>query len=600
MKFFGSKFAAALAALIAAPFFLSGETAGNEGPAYLRMIPLMTVKCDSVRVLASDLSEGLGGIGFPVSVSQAESIVADAALLQDISFADPAKPAFVYFLVTPDDQGTPPVCASRLPLSRSGRAELLETIYSSYTNIVGNAIRVCRDPRVEGIPEVLYYAVADGYGMFSTTLDGVRWMAYNQRGTTLPVVDVSRGAAVEAVVNGPLGAEYLRRFSSSLTNVAPRGVSLSNFKDNLSELASVLDKFVSVSFSLDSDLGGISLSLRLESPYNSEFDLALRKLKLPGEGAVGLIPNYASNLSISSLPGLLAALPERTRRWLALLSLDCWFAGLSIFPGAPDLDSSVMPFLKGESASMFLSDTPTLKLGNITFYDLSDPAGCATALNRIFSEGGPADKVKGINPAVRRKVGSVTVFQYDLDISGRGKAQYGGGDTISAVSEMTHVEIAVCNGRLAVAYGRNNLIDHWLNGGVHIPTTRAFDYRIPFDKVYASGAHCLGGGVVYPVDTFKRIFSYVESLRSFERMIPRPGNGFFWTLARRGSAAEIDLYFSSNEILACLAYNESKPDFMQGVFSQFIINSINRGRIGIDHAPEEKGGNALSPGKGKE
>lgn len=545
---------------------------GDEAEIYRILTPAVSVQCSSVAELTDAISEGLGGIGYPVDVENARMIIAEAALLPDVDCVDKSKPVYLYFLTREDDDSSPE-CAVILPLSRTGKSELIESMISKYSVVNGKSIRVCKEPVDDSVPDVVYFAAVDGNALISTTLNGVRWLAVNLRDKTLPVFSLQSGAPVEIVVNGPLAGRLLRQFAASYTNDASQAVSMSNVSVNTRELASLVETFSSVSFALKSNFDTTSISIQLDSPRYSDFDVALRKLNPPDEKLAAVIPSYADNLSVSSLTGFLALLPSDTRRWLSLLSLDTWFSGLAVFPASPDLDNQVFPFISGESVSMFLADKSTVKLGNISFYKLADAEKCTDALKQYFAQNGLHAKNTFIKFLGVRNVKSIPVYQYDVDFANQPAGVPGrGGDTISAAAAMTRVETAVWNGKLVVSFGRRGLIDFWIEGGQYQASSHAFAFRPHFKETSGTDSVFLGGGSVKPVETFSRIFSYVDGLRFLTGRLPHPGNGFYWSLSRRGSSAVIEFVFSNNEILACRSLGDVKSEVMRGILSNFLFN----------------------------
>lgn len=555
-------------------FSLFGEPA-DSAHEYRMLVPVLSVKCSSVEKFSSSLADGLIGCGFNVSSERIRQFIAESVLLPDVGCLDHSKPLSLFYLSRTDGEGATD-CAALLPLSLTGNENLQKTMTEKYGVVNGKSTKICRAPVDEMLPEVVYFAVAEGNILISSSLNGLRWLAVNQRDKSLPTVDLPENFSIKLVFNGPLSGQKLRTFAESFTNDVSNEISLNNLPMNIRELASVFDNFSSVSASLNSSLEGLSISFRLDSPRYSDFDTSLRKLKAPGGDLASFTPDFAENISFSSALGIIAALPKHTRHWLSFLSLDLWFAGLSVFPALPEFDDEIYKFLSGQSVSMFVADRSTLKLGHVAFYTLSNATACSKTIGKLFSNGGIV-KSSNIKYIGVREVKSVPVYQYDIDFGNRVVSSSGnGGETLSAATEMTRVEIAVWKDKLVVANGHRELIDFWLNGDVESVPLRTLSVDKSSHSSVEKDYEALGGGFIKPVETLRLLFNYIDSFRSLVAKMPLSGSGFQWTLSRNGSSAVIDIHLAGNEILACGSLGEVKSNVMLRLLSNFLSNPVNK------------------------
>lgn len=578
MKHSAALFCAAILAAAFLPVVSRSAEPGVDADSYRMMIPVISVKVGSVSAISSALSDGLGGIGYSFSAENVRQIIAEAFLLPDIDCLDKSKPASLYFLSNPAGEEQPE-CAVILPLSRSGKVELLESMVSKYSVVNGKSIRVCREPLDSSVPDVVYFAVVDGNALLSTSLNGVRWLAFNLRDKSLPSVDLPGNAPLKIVINGPLAAKSLKLYAESFTNNASAKITLDNVHGNLTELSSFLENFSSLSFSIKSNLDNFEVTMRLNYPRYSEFDSAMRRLNVPDEKLVSVIPAFAENQSVSSVAGFVAALPKRNRYWLSALALDTRFTGFAVFPAMPDLDDKIYPLLTGSSVSMFVADKPTLKLGSVTVFELANAAKCSSLLQNYFAKNEPFSKNTQVKFAGIRNVNSVPVYRYDVLTSvgeNESPASSSAGDTLSVAAELNRVEAAVSDGKLIIADGRPDLIDLWLGGTMYASSTKAFAYRPLFSDISGTDSVALGGGCVKPIETLHRLFAYIDNFGNLADMLPHSGNGFYWNLSRCGSSVQIELYLSNNELLACRALADVKSAVMEKLFSKFMIKSWNR------------------------
>lgn len=572
-----------IAAFLAAALSVAGASAGEAGdaskPSYMSLVPMISIRVDSLAEAARTIEAGLVGSGVDATRATCERYMVSICFLDSTEGIDPYRPIH-YFMVCQDPPVALPEPAVVLPLRDGGSKEILAGLRAKYRDVEGGSIKICASPHDESAIEPLYVAIAQGNALISPSIDAIRYLAYNLMNKTLPEAERFRDSPIALSASGPLLGLFMELVSSLDTGLVSDNATAGNTLLHIRELGVFFSSFERIDLALSASMSRWEVTTRLKALPGSATARRIDSFSPPSASLTASSPRTAPKRYASNLAGFVSALPESNRKWLASLADNTRMVGLGIFPGAFDLDEILRPHIGSAAASCFVIDNGASRIGAVTIAELSNPSAAAAALDSYFSSNGLSRANSKIRRIVQNDRNGVKVSAYNViqSLSSSGGSGMGqAGTAISFMLGLDHIETAVANGRLVVARGRTGLIAPWISSTRQDGNAETLtSLTSSFDKV-PDGEILLGGGSAEPVAIANRLIVAIPEMRDVTALLPHPGSGVVWRMTRTpGGVLTFDGRIYNNEIIAFNRMRSINSSTMREFLSQLVLRHFQQ------------------------
>lgn len=550
----------------------------DKAPSYLELVPMVSIRLESISSAALMLENGLVGSGFEVSRQTCQDRILAASFLDSADGIDLDRP-INYYLLSSDPPDALPEPAVVVPLKEGGARDILASLRRRYRYVEGGSIKICSGPLDGTSIEPLYVALAGGNAMISPSVEPIRWMAFHLKSNTLPSALPLRDCPVSLSASGPLLGLFMELIASLDKDAVSEEATAGNTLLHIRELGVFFALFNRIDMAVSAAMNRWELSTRLSPVPGGELESRLGRLSTPRAELLSAMPRIAPKRCVSELVGLVGALPKSNRRWLASLADNTRLAGLGVAPCAFDLDEMLRPQLGDASFSSFVIDQAAGRIGVVSATELKSPAKVEAALESYFSSNGLSQANSRIRRTVQTERGGRRIHAYNVPQSLSASSGAGMGQTSAAVSYLlglNHIEIAVANGRLIVARGASGLIDSWLSGG---NATRSGEtvaaLASPLGPV-PENETLLGGGAAAPMTIVTRLIQSIPDMRDILPLLPRNGAGIAWRMTKGEGSVLFDMRLYSNEIIAFNRMRNINSSTMQDFLSQIVLRHFQQ------------------------
>lgn len=573
------RLAAFLTAALSVAVAVADEAGGTSKPTYMSLVPMISIRLDSLSEAARTLEAGFVGSGVDVTRVDCERYMASICFLDSAEGIDPYRP-IDYFMLCQDPPTALPEPAVVLPLRDGGSKEILAGLRAKYRDVEGGSIKICASPHDESAIEPLYIAIAQGNAMISPSIDAIRYLAYNLMGKTLPTPERFRDGPIALSASGPLLGLFMELVSSLDTGLVSDEATAGNTLLHIRELGVFFSSFDRIDIALSASMSRWEVATRLKALPDSATARRIDSFSPPSAGLTASSPRIAPKRFSSDLSGFVSALPESNRKWLASLADNTRMVGFGILPAAFDLDEILRPHLGVATASCFVVDKGASRIGSVTVAELSNPSAAAAALDSYFSSNGLSRANSKIRRIVQNNRNGVNVSAYNViqSLSSSGGSGMGqAGTAISFMLGLDHIETAVANGRLVVARGRTGLISPWISATKQDGDAETLaSLTSSFDNVPA-GETPIGGGSAEPVAIANRLITAIPEMQDVSALLPHPGSGVVWRMTRTpGGIVTFDGRIYNNEIIAFNRMRSINSSTMKEFLSQLVLRHFQQ------------------------
>jgi hypothetical protein len=542
--------------------------------------PMVTISFSSHERVLQRASLGFQGLGFQEGYEMFREQFERLLLIPSLTGIDPYKPCH-FFLLTADPPEAIPTPALILPLTDRNGAEILESLKGQYGEIAQKSgVTSFSDPNNPESTFLISVAIAEGHALISSRIDGVRWLALQRRDRKLPEAGLIE-SPLRVTANGDLLGLFLQLIAVLNPTAQPeKTATLQNFSLHLREIGLVCAAFDTVDLGLDAGVRDFSLTLRLNANTNSPMARQIASLQTPDAKFARLLPAPALNSEISSLPGLLPALPSSTTDWLEDLAESTQFLGLRMAPRNRGWLKLLLPVLNGNYASATLKAPTGMGICSIQIFGLPNARKAQAAfsiLEQLLPS--PQNPLPQMNPLPLRNSNGLRITGYLFGEQSMTNSTYAGGmgGVLTQLLRLNNVEMTSRDDHLIIVRGAPQTLDDLLKPGApgkQPPTIlelaeREFAPLRPSETV-------LGAGQVAAIATLRAMAAVLPSIGENISQLPLPGDDLIWRATREGASITWQLALPSNELTACGRLRMLDTEVLHELLSQFVLEQFNR------------------------